>query len=33
MLEHDQYGVSIYSDDMESIMFLNYDETERFLCQ
>lgn len=31
--EQDQYGVTIYSEDMKSIMFLNYDETERFLCQ
>lgn len=31
--EQDQYGVTIYSDNMESIMFLNYDEVERFVCQ
>lgn len=31
--EQDQYGITVYSDDMESMMFLNYDETERFLCQ
>ena len=33
IVEQDQYGVTIYSEDMESIMFLNYDETERFICQ
>lgn len=31
--EQDQYGLTIYSDDMESIMFLNYDEVERFIYQ
>lgn len=33
IVEQDQYGVTIYSDNMESIMFLNYDEIERFVYQ
>ena len=33
MVEQDQYGITVYSDDMESMMFLNYDEAERFVCQ
>lgn len=28
--EQDQYGITIYSEDMESMMFLNYDEADRF---
>ena len=31
--EQDQYGITVYSEDMESMMFLNYDETDRFICQ
>ena len=31
--EQDQYGITIYSEDMESMMFLNYDEADRFICQ
>lgn len=33
IVEQDQFGVTIYSDDMKSIMFLNYDEVNRFVCQ
>lgn len=29
--EQDQYGITIYSEDMESMIFLNYDEVDRFL--
>ena len=29
--EQDQFGITIYSEDMESMMFLNYDEADRFL--
>lgn len=31
--EQDQYGITVYSEDMESMMFLNYDEADRFICQ
>ncbi len=31
--EQDQFGITIYSEDMESMMFLNYDEADRFLYQ
>lgn len=31
--EQDQYGITVYSEDMESMMFLNYDEADRFLYQ
>ena len=33
IVEQDQYGITVYSEDMESMMFLNYDEADRFLCQ
>ena len=32
IVEQDQYGITVYSEDMESMMFLNYDEVDRFLC-
>jgi hypothetical protein len=31
--EQDQYGITVYSEDMESMMFLNYDEAGRFLYE
>lgn len=31
--EQDQFGVTVYSEDMESMMFLNYDEADKFLYQ
>lgn len=31
--EQDQYGITVYSEDMESMMFLNYDEADRFLYE
>lgn len=31
IVEQDQFGITIYSEDMESMMFLNYDEADRFL--
>ena len=31
--EQDHYGITIYSEDMESMMFLNYEEADRFICQ
>ena len=31
--EQDQFGITIYSEDMESMMFLNYDEADRFICK
>lgn len=33
IVEQDQYGITVYSEDMESMMFLNYDESDRFLCK
>ena len=33
IVEQDQYGITVYSEDMESMMFLNYEEADRFLCQ
>lgn len=33
IVEQDQYGITVYSEDMESMMFLNYDEADRFLCK
>ena len=33
IVEQEQYGITVYSEDMESMMFLNYDEADRFLCQ
>lgn len=31
IVEQDQYGITVYSEDMESFMFLNYDEADNFL--
>lgn len=31
--EQDQYGITIYSEDMESMMFLNYKEADRFIYE
>lgn len=31
--EQDQYGITIYSEDMESMMFLNYEEADRFIYE
>ena len=33
IVEQDKYGITVYSEDMESMMFLNYDEADRFLYQ
>ena len=31
IVEQDQYGITVYSENMESMMFLNYEEADRFL--
>lgn len=31
--EQDQFGITIYSEDMESMIFLNYFEADRFLYE
>jgi len=33
IVEQDQYGITVYSENMESMMFLNYEEADRFLYQ
>ena len=33
IVEQDQFGITVYSEDMESMLFLNYEEADRFLCQ
>lgn len=30
-VEQDEYGVTIYTEDSSSMVFLNYDEADRFL--